>query len=386
MGNCKSVPDVEGNTIAELRASAWARAASFSVGSQQERPADASRPGSADVNGLQQQLALVHASPLLRLPEAAELLAAQLEADLVAIWVVTPADPSTSVLMASHGKGVSALRKCVVVRPPAEDSDSSGICLGAACSLNIPDATALGATLEPAELWQGPAGLRSFVQVPIGTASNPLGVLLLAKSQPSAFNGPWWHVQLRLAATGLLPHVRQGAVERVAELLRAMDASEDPFQLVGTLLRGARDFLLKACTLQATARFALLQPRGCPDALLFETPAHLAPGSASGARGSEAHSDCSDPGEREVVASMLRVANTLLGASVAQRQARFVSDVGLYMQCCPRPARDIFTRASRVVSSIVVVPLIAGDAPPLGALYFALDTPCEFANIQETLL
>jgi hypothetical protein len=83
---------------------------------------------------------------------------------------------------------------------------------------------------------------------------------------------------------------------------------------------------------------------------------------------------------------MLRVANTLLGASVAQRQARFVSDVGLYMQCCPRPARDIFTRASRVVSSIVVVPLIAGDAPPLGALYFALDTPCEFANIQETLL
>jgi hypothetical protein len=36
------------------------------------------------VNGLQQQLALVHASPLLRLPEAAELLAAQLEADLVA--------------------------------------------------------------------------------------------------------------------------------------------------------------------------------------------------------------------------------------------------------------------------------------------------------------
>jgi hypothetical protein len=36
------------------------------------------------VNGLQQQLALVNASPLLGLPEAAELLADNLDVDLVA--------------------------------------------------------------------------------------------------------------------------------------------------------------------------------------------------------------------------------------------------------------------------------------------------------------
>lgn len=402
MGNCKSIPDVEGSGLAELRASAWARAASFSVGGK-HAPNGAARTGSADmrlailqkVNGLQQQLALVHANPLLRLPEAAELLAAQLEADLVAIWVVTKDDPSTSVLMASHGKGVSALRGCIVVRPPAEDQEVSGISVGAACSLNVPDVTAAGASIEPAELWQGPAGLRSFVQVPIGTASNPLGVLLLAKSQPNFFNGPWWHVQLRLAATGLLPHVRQGPVERMADLLRRMEITEDGFQLVGALLRGASEFMLKSCTLQANARLALLQPRGCPDALLFEAPCPFM-SSASNSRHvrrdadastvSEVASEVSEFEDKEVVASMLRVSNTLLGAAVAQRQARFVSDVGLYMQCCPRPARDIFTRSSRLVSSIVVVPLIAGDAAPLGGLYFCLDSPCEFANIQDTLL
>jgi hypothetical protein len=56
------------------------------------------------------------------------------------------------------------------------------------------------------------------------------------------------------------------------------------------------------------------------------------------------------------------------------------------VQACGAPARDIFTRSSRLVSSVVVVPLVAGDEPPLGGLYFALDTPCEFVNIQDTLL
>jgi hypothetical protein len=153
--------------------------------------------------------------------------------------------------------------------------------------------------------------------------------------------------------------------------------------------------------------------------------------------------------EEDVAASLLKINNTLLGAAVTQRQARFVADVGQYMQVggarrgmhgaardawrgagrggprvcacslpsrgsaprfqrsrspaappprrplraapqsCPRPARDIFSRASRIVSSVVVLPLVAGDAddaPPLGGLYFALDAPCEFSNVQDVLL
>jgi hypothetical protein len=87
-----------------------------------------------------------------------------------------------------------------------------------------------------------------------------------------------------------------------------------------------------------------------------------------------------------VVVSLMKVSNTLLGAAVTQKQARFVADVGAYMQTSARPARDIFTRASRLVSSVVVVPLVVGDEAPLGGLYFALDTPCEFVNISDTLL
>lgn len=43
----------------------------------------------------------------------------------------------------------------------------------------------------PAELWKGEEGLRSFMQVPIGTAASPLGVLLLAKSGAGSFTGNW---------------------------------------------------------------------------------------------------------------------------------------------------------------------------------------------------
>jgi len=57
-------------------------------------------------------------------------------------------------------------------------------------------------------------------------------------------------------------------------------------------------------------------------------------------------------------------------------------------QACTHPARDIFTRASEVVSSLVVIPLLASDPSvgALGALYFAHDSPCEFEHIQDVLL
>jgi hypothetical protein len=57
-----------------------------------------------------------------------------------------------------------------------------------------------------------------------------------------------------------------------------------------------------------------------------------------------------------------------------------------FAQSSARPARDVFTRSSQLVSSIVVVPLIAGDGPALGGLYFTFNSPCDFMHIQDTLL
>lgn len=62
-----------------------------------------------------------------------------------------------------------------------------------------------------------------------------------------------------------------------------------------------------------------------------------------------------------------------------------------YMQSSAYPARDVFTRlTSGLVSSLVVVPLVACDggeaAGCLGALYLTCDAPYEWGNVQEPLL
>ena len=67
------------------------------------------------------------------------------------------------------------------------------------------------------------------------------------------------------------------------------------------------------------------------------------------------------------------------------KKARFVKDCASYMQNCPAPARDVFTHASHLVSSLVVVPLLVDDRA-LGALYFTQDTLCDISNIQDALL
>lgn len=55
-------------------------------------------------------------------------------------------------------------------------------------------------------------------------------------------------------------------------------------------------------------------------------------------------------------------------------------------QNCRFMARDIFTRGSDMVASIVVIPLISGNDKALGGMYFALDAPCSFEHLQDTLL
>jgi hypothetical protein len=48
-------------------------------------------------------------------------------------------------------------------------------------------------------------------------------------------------------------------------------------------------------------------------------------------------------------------------------------------------ATDIFSRSSDLVASIVVVPLLV-EGRALGGMYFALDSPCSFEDMQDALL
>ncbi|KAI8462305.1 MAG: kinase-like domain-containing protein [Monoraphidium minutum] len=349
-----------------------------------------------EIQGLQQQMALVNDNALMGLQEAAELLSTQLGADLIAFWVITKQQPACSVLMAAHGDGAPVLQRTIVSHPPppgggAEDAPR----LGAPVGFSIEDVTAEGepnAGVIPSDLWAGPPALRSFVQVPIGAASAPMGALLLAKREPGAFSSNWWQVRLHVASTGLLPHVRHAQVEAMAHLLRTMDETLDPVALISVLLRSAARYMLKTCSMRMSVRLALLQNDKSGKALLFEVARPKSTGGGSGSGGSGAPGSprsrfvAPDDAAGDVVASYMALPNTLLASAVSQQQARFISDCGQYMQTCMRPARDVFTRSSELVASIVVVPLIAGDNEPLGALYFALDAPCEFANIQDTLL
>lgn len=143
--------------------------------------------------------------------------------------------------------------------------------------------------------------------------------------------------------------------------------------------------MLKSCSMRMSARLALLQPNS-GRALLFE--AGRGRGASACAAGPAPGAPLAAPADAagDVVASYMALSNTLLASAVSQQQARFISDCGQYMQTCMRPARDVFTRSTELVSAIVVVPLVACDSEPLGGLYFALDAPCEFSNIQDTLL
>ncbi|KAI8467829.1 MAG: kinase-like domain-containing protein [Monoraphidium minutum] len=410
MGNCASEPAVHGDED-PLRADGHDAPQRTHTTSGQSSAATLRRASSLfyrtshaiqqdimdKVNSMQQTLLAVSPSPLLALSEAAELLAGQLECDLVGVWVVPRDDPSGAVFMAGHGTGMSVLQRSCAVQRVAEGGPARA---GAPCGWRVPDAAAPGGGVTPSELWLGPPGLRSFVQVPIGPPNAPLGVLMLATSKLCSFDSAGWQVKLQFAANGLLPHVRHAQVDRVARLLRAMGEEEDTFALIATLLQGASDFVLRTCKVDASARLALLRPpppgAAAPrEALLFEAPRArpmLCSGGGGGGSwardalrpvlGSSTQVNCIDG----VVASPLKVPNTLLGAALAQGQARFVADVRMYMQSCARPARDVFTASSHLVSAVVVVPLIVDGEPPLGGLYIVPSAPCQFGNIQDALL
>jgi hypothetical protein len=197
---------------------------------------------------------------------------------------------------------------------------------------------------------------------------------------------PRWQVRLHIASTGLLPHVRHAQVEQMAHLLKALDETQDPVALISVLLRVRRShgpltrparaarprpaaapagmragfpqrrrreprlrarsppacpnnpipqsasrYMLRSCSMRMTARLALLQPDSASGskALLFEAPrAPGAPPAGSPRHRLVAPTDAT----ADVVASHMSLSNTLLASAVQQMQARFISDVGVYMQ------------------------------------------------------
>jgi len=90
--------------------------------------------------------------------------------------------------------------------------------------------------------------------------------------------------------------------------------------------------------------------------------------------------------QSNLVAIEMSLLDTLLASALISRKARFIRDTAIYWQSTAHPARDVFTQPSQLVSSLVVVPLVHGDDPPLAALYLTLEAPNDFAEVQQPLL
>ena len=363
--------------------------------------------------------------------------------------------------MAAHGAGAAALERTVVVRgagwspgllyaraaaAAAAASAAAGIggggsgasasaaaaapsSRGDAARLIVPDVDRYGADAAASDMPPLPqdfarlrreAGLRSLAATAIGPpGGEPLGVLVLGRAAPGGFKDQWGAMVLAAAATSLLQHVRQAAVAQAAGLLVALDDERDPAAAIGALLRLGSRFMWRATNVAMGVRLALVEP-GEAAALVFESTRPPECGAGGGGSGAAAaprqkqqqqlpHSGggsvtaalaAPDPA-LDVAVREVPLANTLLASAIAMRKARFVRDAASYLQNCPSPARDVFTHASSLVASVVVVPLLVGGAHAaaadgsgngsgsggaLGALYFTQDAPCDFSNTQDALL
>jgi hypothetical protein len=110
------------------------------------------------------------------------------------VWIVPRDAPDCAVLMASHGVGTGALqRRAAVTRGPRGAARlGAPVRLAVRTAGDAAGAASAGAHALPAELWEGPAQLHSFLQVPIGTSNGPSGALLVAKRDASAsFEDSW---------------------------------------------------------------------------------------------------------------------------------------------------------------------------------------------------
>ncbi|KIZ05851.1 putative serine/threonine-protein kinase pats1 [Monoraphidium neglectum] len=391
MGNCGSSPAVEDSGAcdsAERDAAALKPALKkgapcvTSAEARRSPPSAMSSVGGRSLEALQQELALISSHALLALPDAAEVVAQHVKADAVGIFAFADDEPSCAALLAAAGSGAAALERNTVVRGAGWSTvrlaDSGAGRLAISDSSACEDSLPLDIALLHAE-----AGLRSYLAAAIGPKDHPLGVLLLARERPGAFDDRSSHLWLSAAATGLLQHVRPAQVAQAVRMMRAIDDAGDPVSAISAVLQSAGRFMWRATNICMGVRLALVEDDGA-NALVFESERATAckgdPNVSTGRSVVLSSNPSADVNVRE-----LKLERTLLASAVLQRKARFIKDCASYMQNCPSPARDVFTHASQAVSSLVVVPLIMGEES-LGALYFTQETPCDFSNIQDALL
>ncbi|KIY97123.1 hypothetical protein MNEG_10840 [Monoraphidium neglectum] len=315
--------------------------------------------------------------------------------DFVGICVYADDEPGCALLLAMHGDGAAALERHTVMRGPAWSAARlAGEGAPALECIRDVAATKPEAPLAPdVQLLHAQAGIRSFVSVAIGPAGDPFGTLLLGRRQPNAFDDHWSAIWPTAVATGLLCHVRPAPVARAVRMLRTIDEAADPVSAISAALQSGARFMRDTTNIAMGARLALLDGPSMGSALIFESVRADAAASRTPAcrlPAGSANSSCrsvllpADPAA-DVTVRELPLSNTLLASAVSLRKARFVKDCASYIQNCPTPARDVFTHASHLVSSLVVVPLLVEDRA-LGALYFTQDAPCDFSNIQDALL
>ena len=366
-------------------------------------------------------------NPLLALSEAAELLHARLGADFAG--VVTFADddaasPACAVLLAAHGAGAGALERHAIMHGRHWSAhrllENAAAAAAASCNGNgatdgggsfsaggqrlyVPDAAAADPNALPHDfaLLHRAAGLRSLVAAPIGPRGAPFGALILGRAAPRAFDDAWSRVWPCAAATGLMQQLRPAQVGEAVRVVRAIDDAPDPVATVSAALDAGAAFMWRATNVAMGVRLALVEPGGAA-ALVFESAAAAGGSGASAARGRRPLASKSvgaglglgaggaagaPAAARDVVVREMPLRDTLLASAVAMRKARFVKDCAAYLQNCPSPARDVFTHASEVVASVVCVPLLAaGGGAALGGVYFTLASPCDFSNLQQSLL
>lgn len=380
----------------------------------------------SQVQHLQQQLALVSSTPALGLMEAAELLSRRLKVSLVSVMAFASeadapacalaaaggalAGPSGSprgaaptdrpcIMLAAHGRGALVLERNLVMC--GEDWSAVQLMKRARAEVAAAGTAARDMPFYHSDLQPGGADglpsdwralkqdarLQSFAAVLIGPPDSPLGVLGVAKEERAGLaDHDSWKLWLSAAATGLMHSMHQWQVPFTCSMICRSVALEDPIAFISCILQNAKKYMLRAANLHVGVRLAVLDESDRSKAIMFraEPKSRGTPPSGSGHSASVSASLPSDLADG-VVASTLEVAGTLLESAMTMRKARFVRNCASYMQTCLAPAKDMFVAATEPVASVVVVPLVVKEVA-FGAIYFSLDTPSDFANLQDTLL
>jgi hypothetical protein len=101
----------------------------------------------------------------------------------VSIYGACNDDAGGSVLLAAFGAGARALARTLGAPLPVA-GEAGPAALGASCGFVVEDAERCDDGVAGVAELSAATGLRSFAQVPMGSAHAPLGALLVGRSRP----------------------------------------------------------------------------------------------------------------------------------------------------------------------------------------------------------